>query len=133
MKSSCNSLIPFLIFLQTQFLTGTHANGLLYPVIKRHGPHKKHNLSITEKACLLIRCLAIDVLLLRALASGGMCLLNSWGLYVTIIINNTSNFVFCKDPFVLRKYARENNRYRGEDGFQSVKCKVLSRVGWYAW
>jgi hypothetical protein len=33
----------------------------------------EHSLSI-EKACLLIRCLAMDVVLLRAYGSAGMCL-----------------------------------------------------------
>jgi hypothetical protein len=44
--------------------------------------------AIVEKASLLIRCLAIDVLLLRAYASAGMCLPSrclAMGLYVTIL------------------------------------------------
>jgi hypothetical protein len=36
-------------------------------------PRRNHSLSIVEKVCLLIRCLAMDVLL-RAYASAGMCL-----------------------------------------------------------
>jgi hypothetical protein len=42
---------------------------------------------IFEKACLLIHCLAMDVLLLRVYASAGMCLPTrclAMGLYVTI-------------------------------------------------
>jgi hypothetical protein len=34
--------------------------------------------SIAKEACLQIRCLAMEVLLLRALASNGMCLPSRW-------------------------------------------------------
>jgi hypothetical protein len=50
--------------------------------------HAKHGLSIVEKACLLIRCSAMNVLLLHACASAGMCLQSrclAMGLYVTIL------------------------------------------------
>jgi hypothetical protein len=36
-----------------------------------HGQRRKHRLSSIEKACLLIRCLAVDVLLLCPLVSSG--------------------------------------------------------------
>jgi hypothetical protein len=73
----------------TQFLITTNWNEILCPFITpRHGPRRKHMPSI-EKASLLIRCLAVDVLLLRAYASAGMCLPSrclAMGLYVTIFI-----------------------------------------------
>jgi hypothetical protein len=50
--------------------------------------------SIVKQACLLIRCLVINVLLLRALAPAGMCLPSrclAMDLYVTIHTNNFSN------------------------------------------
>jgi hypothetical protein len=56
-------------------------------ITPRHGPHITQSLSIVEKACLLIRCLAIDVQLLRALAPAGMCLPSRClpvGLYVIV-------------------------------------------------
>jgi hypothetical protein len=38
------------------------SNDLLCPFITpRHGPRRKHSLSIVEKACLLIRCLAMGL------------------------------------------------------------------------
>jgi hypothetical protein len=36
--------------------------------------HAEYTASIVKEACLLIRCLVIDVLLLRASACAGMCL-----------------------------------------------------------
>jgi hypothetical protein len=46
----------------TQFMTTTHSNDLLcLSVITRHGPRRKRSLSIVEKACLLIRCLAMGL------------------------------------------------------------------------
>jgi hypothetical protein len=58
----------------TLYLT-THSNDLLCPFITHwHGPRRKHSLAVVEKASLLIRCLTIDVLLLSAYASAGMCL-----------------------------------------------------------
>jgi hypothetical protein len=87
---------------QTQFLTtnpnelffiwtlsnSDSSNDLLCPFITpRRGPRRKHSLSIVEKACLLIRCSAMDVLLLRALTPAVMRLLSrclAMGLYVTI-------------------------------------------------
>jgi hypothetical protein len=96
MKSSCHSLIPFLLFFlitfdchlqnSAQFST-THSNDLLCPFIAlRNGLRRKHSISIVE-VCLLIRCLAMDVLL-RAYASTAMCLPSrclAMGLYVTIL------------------------------------------------
>jgi hypothetical protein len=83
MKSSLHSLIPFLFFffitfdchLQnlTQFLTTTNSNDFLCAFIPpRHGPHRKHNLYIVEKTCVLIRCLALSVLLLRVRFRGNV-------------------------------------------------------------
>jgi hypothetical protein len=54
----------------------------------RHGPRRTHSHSTVEKACLLMRCLLMDVLLLGAYASAGMCLPSrclAMGLYVTIL------------------------------------------------
>jgi hypothetical protein len=48
--------------------------------------HVENNLSIVE-ACLMIRCLAMDVVLLRAYASAEMCLPSRClviGLYITV-------------------------------------------------
>jgi hypothetical protein len=45
--------------------------------------------SIVEKACLLIRCIAMDLILLLAYSSAGMCLPSrclAMGLYVTIFL-----------------------------------------------
>jgi hypothetical protein len=76
MKYSCQSLISFFsINFDCHFQNPTHflitsSNDLLYPFITlRQGPLRKHSLSIVEKACLLIRCLGMDILLLRAYAS----------------------------------------------------------------
>jgi hypothetical protein len=69
-----NSLKWTLLQMNSQLLT-TKSNDLLCPFINpRQGLHKKHSLFIVAKACLLIRCLEMDVLLLRAFASAGMCL-----------------------------------------------------------
>jgi hypothetical protein len=54
-------------------------------------PCRKHSISIVEKYYLLIRCLAMDVLLLRAYASEGMCLPSpclAVGLYVTLTLSS---------------------------------------------
>jgi hypothetical protein len=111
MKSSFQSLIPFLPFLLnspqqltqinssstelSQLLITTLSNDLLWPlIIYRHGPRRKHSLCIVEKACLLIHCLAMDVLLLRAYASAEMCLPSrclAMGLYIKI---------FCGTPLL---------------------------------
>jgi hypothetical protein len=48
---------------------------------------RKYSLYVVEKAFLLIRCQVMDVLLLRAYASAGMCLPSrclAMSLYVTI-------------------------------------------------
>jgi hypothetical protein len=48
------------------------SNDPLCPIVTPpYGSRRKQRLSVVEKACLLIRCLAIDVLLLLALASAG--------------------------------------------------------------
>jgi hypothetical protein len=82
----------------SQRLTTTNSNDLLCPFItSQHGPRSKYSLSIVEKTCLLIRCLAMDVLLLCAYASAGMCLPNrslAMGLYVTIHLKIPST-TFC--------------------------------------
>jgi hypothetical protein len=119
MKSSCHSLIPSCHFFSitlgchlqnwthsrqqlTQMnsssselfqLLITHSNDLLCPFrTPWHAPQRKHSLS-TFEACLLIRCIAMDVLLLRAYASAGICLPSrclAMGLYVTILIGPLS-------------------------------------------
>jgi hypothetical protein len=71
----------------SQLLT-TNSNDLLWPFITpRHRLRGKHSLSIFEKTCLLIRCLAVDVLLLGAYAPAGICFPSrclATGLYVAI-------------------------------------------------
>jgi hypothetical protein len=66
----------------------THSNHHLCPFITpRHGPQRKHSL-YCYRSGLLIRCLAIDVLFLRALARVGICLLSrclAKGIHVTIL------------------------------------------------
>jgi hypothetical protein len=68
--------------------TRTYSNDLLCPFMKpRHGPRRKHNLSVVQNAYLLIRCPVMDVLLLRAYDSAGKYIPIRWlarGLYVTI-------------------------------------------------
>jgi hypothetical protein len=100
MKSSLHRLIPFLplslitfdCHLQnsTEFSPITLSNDIICPFITpRHEPHRKNNPSVVEKDCLLIRCLAVGVILLRAYASTEMCLLSrclAVGLHVTILI-----------------------------------------------
>jgi hypothetical protein len=80
-------LDPTRTILQLNSLT-TNSNDPPCPfTTPRHGPRRKHYLSIVEETCLLLRCLAIDVLLLRASASAGMCLPSrclAMALYVTI-------------------------------------------------
>jgi hypothetical protein len=84
-SSSFHSLIPFLQFLlnhlglpsqnSIQFVKMTTSNDLICPFItSRHGPHGKHHLYFVEKTCLLIHCLAINILLLHTLARARMCL-----------------------------------------------------------
>jgi hypothetical protein len=54
---------------------------------EKHGPRRKHSLSVVQRACFLIRFLAVNVLLSRAYASTGMYLPNrcqAVDLYVTI-------------------------------------------------
>jgi hypothetical protein len=49
--------------------------------------HTENTASVVKKACLLIRCVTIDVLLLHALAPAGMCLPSrclAMGIHVTI-------------------------------------------------
>jgi hypothetical protein len=95
MKSSCNSLIPFLPFLLNRlklpyselhpFLDNNSLNFWQQTTdSKFHSmcgtlPYN-HFARTTQKThplllrCLLIRCLAMDVVLLRALTPAGMCL-----------------------------------------------------------
>jgi hypothetical protein len=65
------------------------SNYLLFPFItSRHGPRRKQSPSIVKNACLLIRCLQMDVILMRAYASTITCLPNrclAMGPYVTIL------------------------------------------------
>jgi hypothetical protein len=66
----------------------TSSSDFLYPFITPwYGPRRKYSLYIIEIACLLIRCLAMDVILFRVYASPEMCLQScclALGLYVTI-------------------------------------------------
>jgi hypothetical protein len=99
MKSSCHSLIPFLPFLLSRLRLPSPELDLVIDNIslnfwqKLTRDHAENIASIVGEACLLIRCLATDVLLMRTLASAGMCLPSrciAMGLYVTIIIQTTS-------------------------------------------
>jgi hypothetical protein len=85
MKSSCHSLIPFLPFLLNHI---TLPSPELGPILDNSNftahsttehffvttSHAENTASIVKEACLLIRCLAMDILLLRAFASARMCL-----------------------------------------------------------
>jgi hypothetical protein len=56
-----------------------------------HG-QRKNTACIVKEECLLIRCLAMDVLLFRAFASAGMCLLSRYlakSIHTTISIKST--------------------------------------------
>jgi hypothetical protein len=103
MKSSFHSLLPFLSFLLLTFdchhlpqLDQNLDNSIdfLCPFITpRQWPRRKHSLCIVQKACLLILCLAMEVLLLAAHPSAGICLLSrclAMGLYVTILFSSHS-------------------------------------------
>jgi hypothetical protein len=69
--------------------TGTPSNDLPCPFITpRHRSCRKHKLSVVEKTSLLIRCLAMEVLLLRLYASTGLWLPNrrlAMGQYATVV------------------------------------------------
>jgi hypothetical protein len=96
MKSYFHSVIPFLPFLLSHL---TLSSPELDPVLD-NSSLKRSSLSLynplarttqktacIEKACLLIWCLAMDVLFSRAYASAGMCLLSrclAMVLYVTV-------------------------------------------------
>jgi hypothetical protein len=78
MKSSLHSLIHFFsvafdCHLQnsTQFST---TRTTFFISLQPLGTDRAENLCIVEKACLLTGCLAMNVLLLLAYASAGMCL-----------------------------------------------------------
>jgi hypothetical protein len=111
MKSSLHPIIPFLPLLLTQLLLPSPEldpildnNSLKRPSLSlynpSHGKRRKHSLFVVEKACLMIRCLEMDVLLLRAYALAGMCLPSrclAMGLYVTIYtITTWQNIYFLK-------------------------------------
>jgi hypothetical protein len=78
-KSSLRLVIPFLPFLLNHlWLSSPEFGPILDNFLKRpslslysprHGPSRKHRLSIVEKACLLLRCVAMDLILWRAYAS----------------------------------------------------------------
>jgi hypothetical protein len=73
----------------SQLLTTTNSNDLCPFITPRHGQRRNHRLSTVEKACLLICCLAMEVLFLRAYASAGICLPSrclAMGLYVTLLL-----------------------------------------------
>jgi hypothetical protein len=140
MKSSFHNLIPFLplfcncqfrrlesiqfLYYQNYILSGwrlktrvysitADSNNLLCPYITpHHGPRRKHSLSIVEKACSLIRCLAIDVLLLPAYACTGMCLSSHcliMGLYITVCLFVQYDYsIYSYDDLALKcRYGRQ--------------------------
>jgi hypothetical protein len=83
MKSSTRSLIPFLLFLLNHIR-------LPSPELDPALDITQKTASIVKEACLLIRCLAVDVLMLRTFASAGMCLPSrclEMGIHVTIFIS----------------------------------------------
>jgi hypothetical protein len=116
MKSSFHSLIPFLpLFCNCQFrrldsvqflcsqahvLAGwrleldsvlilSFSTSLCYRTLlyNNFARNPQKTASVVKKACLMIRCLAMDVLFLRALARAGMCLPSrclAMGIHVTI-------------------------------------------------
>jgi hypothetical protein len=108
MKSSFPSLIPFLpLFCNCQLssipllpssypsrLASRNSTRLLLYAAKHffittlHRPCRKTAASVVKEACLLIHCLAVDVLLLHALAPAGMYLQScclAMGIHVTIL------------------------------------------------
>jgi hypothetical protein len=71
--------------LGTQLFAATASFGTLYNHL--HGPRRKHSLYTVGKVCLQLGCLAIDIILLRALAPSVMCLPGcclEMGIHVTI-------------------------------------------------
>jgi hypothetical protein len=114
MKSSLHSLIHFLpLFCQLQtaeFNTVVDnsqmnsSSGEPFFITTLHG-HAENTTSIVKKACLLIRCLTVNVLSLRAFASAGMCLLGrclTVGLYVTVCLRLAS--VWCLGIKTTRRF-----------------------------
>jgi hypothetical protein len=87
-----------------QFLT-TLSNDLLGPLlVSQQALCRKHSFPIVEKACLLIRCLAMSILLWCAYASARICLPNyclAMGLYVRIIVNAVQRDSICRYLFPL--------------------------------
>jgi hypothetical protein len=83
MKSSCHDLIPFLPFFSITLLC--------FFISPRHVSCRKHNLTVVEKACLLVCWLAMDVLLLGTCASAGMFLLSRCLTIVYLRANIASN------------------------------------------
>jgi hypothetical protein len=78
MESSFHSLIPFLPLFcscQIRILDSSlyYCSMLLYAA-QHFARTTQKTASLVKEACLLIRCLAMDVLLLLALAPAGMCL-----------------------------------------------------------
>jgi hypothetical protein len=75
-KSSLHRLIPFLQFAvtldchsqtSTQFSTASNLKVILCPcIIPRHGPRRKHSLSVVVNVFLLIHCITMIILLLRS-------------------------------------------------------------------
>jgi hypothetical protein len=139
MKSSFHSLIPFLpLFCSSQFQRldsikfqahipagwrlKTRPFTSLYAaehflITTLHGPRWKHT-SIVNEECLLICCLAIDALLLRALAHAGMFLPSrclAIGVYVTILMSSIrlvwSVYKVCTEctEFFISKSERHSN------------------------
>jgi hypothetical protein len=81
-KSSSHRLILFLaFFLEHLRLLSPEldpfrncSNNLVSLAALRHEQCRKHSPSIVEYTCLLIHCMAMDVLLLHRYASTGICL-----------------------------------------------------------
>jgi hypothetical protein len=93
--------------------------------LTRHGPRRKHSLSIVEKACLLIRCLATDVIFLRVYAFAVMCLPSrclAMGLEVTICKTTLTYRIVRVKCLTLREAYRESNRAMERTGASKLCC-----------
>jgi hypothetical protein len=104
----------------TQFSTTPSNNHVCRFITPRHGPRRKHSLSIVDKTCLLIRCLEMDVLLLSAYASAVMYLWSCYlvmDLYVIIYKRTCGNLTtvhrdvisFGKLVYVKKKFSNGRN------------------------
>jgi hypothetical protein len=114
----------------TTLSTTTYSNDLLCPFITpRHGSRRKHNLSVVEKACLLIRCLTMNIILLRAYASAGMCLASrclAVGLYVTILFDVLQVFEKIKQKLLFYAYISKLKETKCFSAYLSKFLKYLN-------